>query len=73
MIEGQPYSFYKYEQIRKEQLLIALMSKGAVTVSETDKMPIHDRKLLLNTLRQMDEERKKKLEEMKQNQRFKKK
>ena len=49
------------------------MSKGAITVTETDKMPIHDRKLLLNTLRQMDEERKKKLEEMKQNQRFKKK
>lgn len=72
MIEGQPYSFYKFQQIRKEQLLIALLSKGAVTVSETDNMPIHDRKLLLNTLRQMEEEKKKKLEEIKQNKKFKK-
>jgi predicted transposase YdaD len=65
MIDGQPYSFFMYEQILKEQLLIAYLSKGAITVTETNDMPIHDRKLLLNTLRQAEEEKKKKLEELK--------
>ena len=65
MIDGQPYSFYRYEQILKEQLLIAYLSKGAITITETDNMPIHDRKLLLDTLRQAEEEKKKKLEELK--------
>ena len=65
MIDGQPYSFYRYEQILKEQLLIAYLSKGAITITETDNMPIHDRKLLLDTLRQAKEEKKKKLEELK--------
>lgn len=65
MIDGQPYSFYRYEQILKEQLLIAYLSEGAITITETDNMPIHDRKLLLDTLRQAEEEKKKKLEELK--------
>lgn len=67
MINGQPYSFYKCDQILKEQLLIAYLSNGAITITETDKMPIHDRKVLLNTLRQAQEERKKQLEEMDRN------
>jgi predicted transposase YdaD len=72
MIDGQPYSFYRFEQIRKEQLLISYFSKGAITISETDDMPIHDRKLLLNTLRQAEEERKKKLDELKQSRQYRK-
>jgi hypothetical protein len=63
MIDGQPYNFYKYEQIRREQLIIAWMSKGAISVSETDNMPIHDRKLLFATLQQAYEDQKKKREE----------
>lgn len=66
IIDGQPYSFFRYEQILKEQLLIAFLSKGAVTLTETNDLPIHDRKILLDTLRQADEERKKKLEELEQ-------
>jgi hypothetical protein len=67
MIDGQPYSFFMYEQILKEQLLIAWMSKGAITVTELNDLPIHDRKLLLDTLRQAKEEHDKKIEEAKQN------
>lgn len=65
MVNGkQPYNSYKYEQILKEQLLIAYLSKGAITITETDDMPINDRKILLNTLRQTEEARKKKIEEL---------
>ena len=67
MIDGIPYSSYKYEQILKEQLLIAYLSKGAVTLSETSDLPINDRKILLTTLRKAEEERKKKLEEIRVN------
>lgn len=70
MIDGIPYSSYKYEQILKEQLLIAYLSKGAVTLSETSDLPINDRKILLTTLRKAEEERKKKLEEIKEARKF---
>lgn len=65
MINGRPYSSYKYEQVLKEQLLIAYLSKGAVTLSETNDLPINDRKILLNTLRQVEEEKKKRIQEIK--------
>lgn len=68
----QPYKSYKYEQILKEQLLIAYLSKGAITITETDDMPINDRKILLNTLRQAEESRKKKIEEMQERRKFNK-
>ena len=58
--------FEKYEYILKEQLLIAYLSKGAITVTELNNMPIHDRKVLLNTLRQIEEDKKKKIAEMKE-------
>ena len=64
MIKGQPYTFIKYEEILKEQLYISYLSKGAVTITETNGMPIHDRKLLLQTLQQIEEAKKKKIEEM---------
>lgn len=66
MVNGKPYHSYKYEQILKEQLLIAYLSKGAITVTETDDMPINDRKIILNTLRQTEEARKKKMEELRE-------
>lgn len=66
MSNGQPYAYYLYEEILKEQLLIAFLSKGAITITETDDMPIHDRKLLLGTLQQAEEAKKKKIEEMRE-------
>ena len=70
IIDGQSYSFFRYEQILKEQLLIAFLAKGAVTLTETNDLPIHDRKIILDTLRQADEERKKKLEELEASRKF---
>ena len=64
IVNGQPYGFYMYDQILKEQLLIAYLSNGAITVTETDNMPIHDRKTLLATLQQAEEAKKKRLKEI---------
>lgn len=66
MIDGKPYSSHRYEQVLKEQLLIASLSKGAITLSETSQLPINDRKILLNTLRQAKETEKKRIEEMRE-------
>ena len=62
-IDGRPYKSYMYEKVLKEELLIAYLSKGSTSVSEIDEMPINDRRILLSTLRQADDERKKKIAE----------
>jgi hypothetical protein len=69
-VKGKPYSSYRYEQILKEMLLISILSKGATTMEEVDKMPIPDRKVVLNTLRQVEEDRKRKIEEIKEAQKY---
>lgn len=46
--------------------MIAYLSKGAITITETSNMPINDRKILLNTLRQAEDAKKKRLEEIKE-------
>lgn len=70
MIEGRPYNSVKYEQILKEQLLISYLSKGAVSISDTSQLPINDRKILLNTLKQVEETKKKRYEEMKESKKY---
>ncbi len=61
-----------YEQILKEQLIIAYLSKGAITLTETNDMPINDRRILLATLQQAEEDKKKRLEELKQQRQIRK-
>ena len=60
-----------YDQILREQLLISYLSEGAITITETNEMPIHDRKVLLTTLQQADEAKKKRLKEMEEESRMK--
>lgn len=69
-VKGKPYSSYRYEQILREMLLICILSKGATTMEEVDRMPIPDRKVVLNTLRQVEDDKKRKIEEMKEAQRM---
>ena len=71
IVNGQPYGFYMYDQILKEQLLVAYLSNGAITITETDNMPIHDRKTLLATLQQAEEAKKKRLKEIEEERRVK--
>jgi len=66
MIKGKPYSSYRYEQVLKEELFIACLSKGAVSISEIENLPINDRVILLSTLRQAEEDKKKYLQQLKE-------
>ena len=70
-IHNQPYKSYKYENVLKEQLLIAYLSKGAITVSEVADMPIPDRRIYLNTLRQLQDALKRDAEEKAERRRLK--
>lgn len=64
MIEGKPLTTRKYEEVLKEQLLIGILSKGAVTLTETNDLPVNDRQILLNTLQKVEDEKKRRLEDM---------
>jgi hypothetical protein len=70
-IHNLPYKSYKYENVLKEQLLIAYLSKGAVTISEVADMPIPDRKIILSTLRQVQDAMKRNAEEQAERRRLK--
>lgn len=67
MIEGKPLTVLKYESVLKEQLLIGILSKGAVTLSETNDLPVNDRRILLTTLQKAEDEKKRRLEEIREN------
>lgn len=66
IINGKPYKVWKYEEVLKEQLLIGILSKGACPVNVTNDLPVNDRRILLNTLQQVEEEKAKRLEDAKQ-------
>ena len=66
IINGKPYKTWKYEEVLKEQLLIGILSKGACPIDVSNDMPVNDRRILLTTLQQVEEDRRKRLETMKQ-------
>ena len=65
IINGKPYKVWKYEEILKEQLLIGILSKGACPINVSNELPVNDRRILLNTLQQVEEEKLKRLEDAK--------
>lgn len=71
--KGRPYRYTQYEEILKEQLLITLLSKGGVTISETADMPIVDRKIILKTLQDIETKKAEKREQLKAERAAKKK
>lgn len=48
----------------KEQLLIGVLSKGAVSLEDTNNLPINDRRILLNTLQKAENDKIRRLEDM---------
>ena len=66
IIDGKPYKVWKYEEVLNEQLLIAMLSKGACTVDTTNYLPVNDRRILLKTLQKAEQEKQKRYEEMKE-------
>ena len=65
IINGKPYKVWKYEEILKEQLLIGILSKGACPINVSNDLPVNDRRILLQTLQQVEEEKLKRLEDAK--------
>lgn len=63
-IKGQPYKSWRYEEVLKEQLLIGVLSKGAISLDDTNKLPINDRRILLSTLQKAEDDKAKKLEDL---------
>lgn len=66
LIKDKPLTVLKYEEVLKEQLLIGILSKGAVTLTETNDLPVNDRRILLKTLQDVEDEKRHKLEEIQQ-------
>jgi hypothetical protein len=64
IINGKPYKVWKYEEVLKEQLLIGVLSKGAVSLEDTNNLPINDRRILLNTLQKAENDKIRRLEDM---------
>lgn len=62
IIEGQNLRTIKFNRILDDQLTIAVLSKGAININDTNNMPVSDRQRLLKTLIDIEE---KKAEEMK--------
>lgn len=61
IINGQNLRTIKFNRILDDQLTIAILSKGAININDTNNMPVSDRQRLLKTLIDIEE---KKAEEM---------
>lgn len=64
IIKGKPYKVWRYEEILKEQLLIGVLSKGAISIEDTNNLPINDRRILLSTLQKAEEDKARRLEDL---------
>lgn len=62
IINNQNLRTIKFNRILDDQLTIAILSKGAITINDTNNMPVSDRQRLLNTLIDIEN---KKAEELK--------
>ena len=63
MINGIPLKVKLFNDILDEQTTIALLSKGAISISETNCMPPSDRKRILKNLLDLEDRKRKDLEE----------
>ena len=68
IIKGKPYKVWRYEEILNEQLLIGVLSKGAISLEDTNNLPINDRRILLTTLQKAEEDKAKRLEDIRNSQ-----
>lgn len=53
--DGQPYHRVKFKSIIQEQVLIGYLTKGGVTYGDTEKMSPHERKLVLDAMKEVIE------------------
>ena len=50
IINNQNLRVLKFNKILDDQLTISVLSKGAISITDTNNMPVSDRQRLLNTL-----------------------
>lgn len=62
IVNNQNLRTLKFNKILDDQLTIAVLSKGAISITDTNNMPVSDRQRLLNTLIDVEN---KKAEELK--------
>lgn len=62
-IDGKPYSVWKYEQIIKEEVYIMLLSEGGISINDLEERPINDRRLIMSALQQINETKKRTMED----------
>ena len=54
IIDGISLKVRKFNDILDEQTTIALLSQGAISISETNNMPASDRRRILNNLLEIE-------------------
>lgn len=57
IIDGVSLKIRKFNDILDEQTTIALLSKGAISLSETNNMPASDRRRILKNLMDIEQQR----------------
>lgn len=57
IIDGVSLKKRKFDDILDEQTTIALLSKGAISLSETNNMPASDRRRILKNLMDIEHQR----------------
>lgn len=61
--DGQPYHRAKYKEIISEQVILGYLTKGGVTYQESEEMTPYERKIALQTIKDLLEAQNKKQEE----------
>lgn len=60
---GEPYHRLRYKTIVQEQVMIGYLSKGGVTYGDTENMTPHERKIAMDTIKEILEEQNKQREQ----------
>lgn len=61
--DGQPYHRAKYKEIISEQVILGYLTKGGVTYQDSEEMTPYERKIALQTIKDLLEAQNRKQEE----------
>lgn len=62
--DGQPYHRVRYKEIVSEQVILGYLTKGGVTYQDSELMTPFERKIALDTIKNLLDTQNKKREEM---------
>ena len=64
---GRPYKAVRYDEIIEEQVAISYISKGGISLMDTDGVSQYDRKIILQSLLKIKEQESENLKKMSNN------